>query len=155
MAADFLNLPLRLILGAMHRLRKAIWYFSRPTSFGAHALALTPKGEIVLVKLRYAPGWRLPGGGHKQDEDPRAAVLRELTEEIGMIAHGTVQLASELQERTDFKRDTSSIFIVRDVQYAPRWSLEVEAVMEASLDRLPSDTAGRTRELVEAVRPVL
>ena len=55
----------------------------RPRTFGAHALALTPERKIVLVKLRYAPGWRLPGGGRGEHEDPRDAVLRELREEIG------------------------------------------------------------------------
>src|SRR3954470_455052 len=55
---------------------------------GVHAVALTPEGRIVLVKLRYAPGWRLPGGGMQAREDPREAVLRELREEIGMTSCG-------------------------------------------------------------------
>jgi 8-oxo-dGTP pyrophosphatase MutT (NUDIX family) len=44
---------------------------------GVHAIALTPERRIVLVKLRYAPGWRLPGGAREEYEDPCEAGLRE------------------------------------------------------------------------------
>src|SRR5688572_26815384 len=105
-----LRLPLRLV----HRLLKLSWFIRRPRTFGVHALALTPKGRAILVKLRYAPGWRLPGGGRKGNEDPREAVLRELREEIGMTSHGSLNLACELEEEVDHKRDLASLFIVRD-----------------------------------------
>jgi hypothetical protein len=49
-------------------------------------------------------------------------VLRELREEIGLTAHGTVEPACELEEETDYKRDLVSLFIVRDVEYRPSWS---------------------------------
>ena len=52
---------------------------------------------MILVKLRYAPGWRLPGGGRADDEDPCEAALRELREEIGMTAHGKARLAASRQ----------------------------------------------------------
>ena len=51
---------------------------------GVHAVALTPERRIVLVRLRYAPGWRLPGGGLDAGEDLERAALRELREEIGI-----------------------------------------------------------------------
>jgi 8-oxo-dGTP pyrophosphatase MutT (NUDIX family) len=149
------RLPLRMALGGLHRLLKTLWFVRRPRTFGAHAVAVTPRSTIVLVKLRYAPGWRLPGGGRKEHEDGRAAVLRELREEIGMISHGQVQTACELQETADFKRDTASLFIVRDVEYSPRWSWEVESVTEARLDRLPPNLPERTSRWLEAVRPFL
>ncbi len=147
--------PLRLALGTLQRLRKAMWFVRRPRTFGAHGVAMTPSSTIVLVRLRYAPGWRLPGGGRKKGEDAREAVLRELREEIGMTSHGDVQLACELQETPDFKRDTASLFIVRDVEYSPSWSLEVEQVTESALDKLPSNLSARTRRWLEAVRPFL
>ena len=49
---------LRIPLTAVHRLMKVGWFVRRPRTFGAHALALTAGGKVVLVKLRYAPGWR-------------------------------------------------------------------------------------------------
>jgi 8-oxo-dGTP pyrophosphatase MutT (NUDIX family) len=124
----------------------------QPRTFGAHALALTPERNVILVKLRYAPGWRLPGGGRGADEDPREAVLRELREEIGMTAHGRVRVGAELEQRPYFKRDLASILVVEDVLYRPpRWSWEVEAIIEAPIDSLPTDLAPIAAEWIDAL----
>src|ERR1700752_1970952 len=96
------NAFLRFVLTGLHGLFKLNWFVRRPRTFGAHALALTPEGKVILVRLRYAAGWRLPGGGREEHEDPRDAVLRELREEIGMTSHGEVKLAAELEEEPDF-----------------------------------------------------
>jgi len=147
------NAFLRLVITAAHGLLKLGWFIRRPRTFGAHALALTPEGKAILVRLRYAPGWRLPGGGRAEDEDPRDAVLRELREEIGMTAHGEVQLAAELDERPDFKHDLASLLVVRDVRYRPhRWSWEVEKVIEVPLDALPGNLSLRASEWLEALK---
>jgi 8-oxo-dGTP pyrophosphatase MutT (NUDIX family) len=144
---------LRLALRSAHRLLKLGWFLRRPRTFGAHALAFTPEGRIILVQLRYAPGWRLPGGGRSQSENPRDAVLRELREEIGMTGHGDVRLACELEQSTDFKRDLASLLVVRDVHYSPRkWSWEVESIMESTLDSLPADLSPRMAEWIAAVK---
>jgi ADP-ribose pyrophosphatase YjhB (NUDIX family) len=138
------NALLRFLLTALHGVLKLNWFVRRPRTFGAHALAFTPEGRIILVRLRYAPGWRLPGGGRAEDEDPRQAVLRELREEIGMVSHGEVRLAAELEDAADHKRDLAALLIVRDVRYQPRrWSWEVEAICEAPIDDLPADVSPR------------
>ena len=143
-----LRLPLRLTYGLL----KLNWFVRRPRTFGAHALALTSERRIILVKLRYAPGWRLPGGGRAANEDPRDAVLRELREEIGMTAHGAVRLAAELDEPADFKRDLAALLIVEDVGYAPhKWSLEIEAICEATMENLPADLSPRAARWLEAL----
>jgi 8-oxo-dGTP pyrophosphatase MutT (NUDIX family) len=136
-------------------LLRGIWFVRRPKTFGAHAVALTAQRRIVLVKLRYAPGWRRPGGGRAQGEAPAAAALRELREEIGMLSHGEVVPARDFEEPTNFRRDTATLVIVRDVRYSPRWTWEVEAVRECDLDDLPTDMSSRTRSWIEAVRPLL
>lgn len=144
---------LRLVLTGVHRLLKANWRVRRPRTFGAHALALTPDRKVILVRLRYARGWRLPGGGRSETEDPCAAVLRELREEIGMTSHGAVRLATELNQSVDFKRDLASLFVVDDVVYRPpRWSWEVEAITEVPLDRLPTNLGGPTERWIRSVR---
>ncbi|HEX8839910.1 MAG TPA: NUDIX domain-containing protein [Sphingomicrobium sp.] len=124
----------------------------RPRTFGAHALALTPERKLILVKLRYAPGWRLPGGGRRAGEDAVEAALRELCEEVGMTSHGAVQLAAELEQRPDGRRDLVSVVVVKDVRYRPRWSWEVERLREVDLRRLPDDLAPVARAWIEAVR---
>jgi 8-oxo-dGTP pyrophosphatase MutT (NUDIX family) len=152
----FLDRALRIALGALHSLLSLNWFVRRPRTFGAHALGLTPEGMIILVRLRYAPGWRVPGGGREESEDAREAVLRELREEIGMTSHGEVQLAAELEERTDFKRDLASLLTVRDVRYRPhRWSWEIEQIVEASIHDLPADLAPVTARWLEALKDKL
>jgi 8-oxo-dGTP pyrophosphatase MutT (NUDIX family) len=138
---------------AAHKLLKLGWFVRRPRTFGAHALAFTPEGKLILVKLRYASGWRLPGGGRSEHEDPRDAVLRELREEIGMTDHGRVRRACDLEQATDFKRDLASLLVVEDVRYSPpRWSWEVERIIERTLDDLPAQLAPVAREWIQAVR---
>lgn len=144
---------LRLAMTSAHQLMKLGWLVRRRRTFGAHALALTPAGRVILVKLRYARGWRLPGGGRAEGEDAREAALRELREEIGMISHGDAQIACEVDEVDGFRRDCASLLVVRDVCYRPpNWSLEVEAVTEAELGRLPDDLAPVAARWLEALR---
>ena len=153
---SLLDRALRLPLRGIHAVLKLGWFVRRPRTFGAHALALTSAGKAILVRLRYAPGWRLPGGGRSEREDPRDAVLRELREEIGMTAHGEIRLACELDETTDFKRDLASLLVVREVRYSPaRWSWDVEAITEADLDDLPADLSPRMAKWLTALRPAL
>jgi 8-oxo-dGTP pyrophosphatase MutT (NUDIX family) len=148
----WLDRPLHLALTGAHKLLKAAWFVRRPRTYGAHALALTPERKLVLVRLRYAPGWRVPGGGRRSNEYAQAAVIRELREEIGMTAYGRIRFACELEERVDFKRDLASLLIVEDVRYRPpRFSWEVEQVGEFALDRLPADTAPTTLRWIKAL----
>lgn len=151
-----MNSILRFLLTALHGVLKLAWFVRRPRTFGAHALALTPDGKVILVRLRYAPGWRLPGGGREEHENPREAVLRELREEIGMTEHGEVRLAAELEEHPDFKRDLAALLVVRDVRYdRPRWSWEIEDVIETPLGALPADLSPRAAAWLEALRDKL
>lgn len=144
---------LRVLATAAHSLLRLNWLMRRPRTFGAHALALTPERKLILVRLRYARGWRLPGGGRDEHEDPQDAVLRELREEIGMTSHGRVRLAAELEQQPYFKRDLASLLVVEDIRYSPpRWSWEVERITEAPIDDLPADMAPVAAEWIAAIR---
>lgn len=59
--------------------------------------------------------------------------------------------AAELEQYPDFRRDLVSLFVVEDVIYRPRWSLEIERVIEVPLDRLPNDLAPVARAWIDAV----
>lgn len=149
----FLDRALRLVLTLAHSILKATRPGGRPNGPGAHAIALTPQGRIVLVKLRYAPGWFLPGGGRAKDEDTLTAALRELSEEIGLKSHGPVTLLSELEHSDGQGCELDSLIIVRDVGYrARRWNLEVEKVGEFDLESLPAELSEPAGRWIEAVR---
>jgi hypothetical protein len=72
-----------------------------------------------------------------------------------MVSHGSVEHACELEEKADYRRDIAALFIVRDVRYRPKWSLEIERVCEAAIDDLPSDLSPRMAGWLEALRAKL
>ena len=57
-----------------------------PVALGVHALIVDPEGKVLLARHSYMKGWSLPGGGVGRGEAPRAALLRELAEEIGSVS---------------------------------------------------------------------
>jgi hypothetical protein len=67
------RLLVRIAVTAFQQLRRAIWFVARPQVRGVLAVPLTPEGKVVLVRLTYARGWHLPGGGIKKGETPEAA----------------------------------------------------------------------------------
>jgi 8-oxo-dGTP pyrophosphatase MutT (NUDIX family) len=138
--ARFIDRTLRIVLTSAFTLIKRRARRRR----GVHALALTSERRVVLVKLRYAPGWRLPGGGLDPGESLELAALRELREEIGMTAHGSVRHGLG---------EPDPVLIVEDVRYLPpAWSWEVEAIMEAPIDALPNHMASVASRWIRAVR---
>lgn len=133
---------------AFQILRRCVWFFARPRTQGVHAIPLTPEGRLILVTLSYAKGWRLPGGGRKADEEPVAAILRELREEIGLTAFEAIDPVCDFEHRPDFRRGQATLFIVRGVRFEPHWSLEVRDVEAFDLSELPTETAAITHRLL-------
>ena len=70
----------KLGLAILHR------YFlvTRGMTLGVRVLLQNHKGEILLVKHTYVPGWHLPGGGVDHGEDVETAARREVFEETGI-----------------------------------------------------------------------
>jgi 8-oxo-dGTP pyrophosphatase MutT (NUDIX family) len=140
---------IRIAFTFLHGLRRALWKVTGPGRAGVHALPLTERGKVVLVLLTYAPGWRLPGGGRKRNESPETAMLRELREEIGLVAHGRIERLEDGRPDSALPGDRSAFFLVRDVVYRPRRSLEIEAVREFDPKALPDDISPWTARIVE------
>jgi 8-oxo-dGTP pyrophosphatase MutT (NUDIX family) len=76
----------------------------------------------------------------KRGEDPQAAILRELSEEIGLTAHGEVLCLGEFQHRPDRRRGRTTLFLVKDVRYDFRRSIEIEELGAFAPDALPPGT---------------
>lgn len=142
-----------LIAGALRgylAMRTLGWFFTRPRTRGVRAIALTPAGQLLLVRHSYIAGWHLPGGGQEDGESAEAAVLRELREEVGMISHGAVRLLGTLQHRPNFRRDTVTLALVEQVEFAFRPSLEIVEAGAFDLDALPEGiTSGTRRRITE------
>ncbi|HEX8623372.1 MAG TPA: NUDIX domain-containing protein [Allosphingosinicella sp.] len=142
---------IRIVLTALQSLRRLVWLVTGPKGNGVHAVPLTPEGKLVLVWLTYARGWRLPGGGRKRGESDEEGMLRELREEIGLLAHGPIErLPDSPGSRPG---DRSAMFLVRDVAYRPRQSLEIEAVREFDPADLPDEVIRSTRETLGRLFP--
>lgn len=133
----------------LHGFRLALWKVTGPPGAGVHAVPVTGEGKVVLVRLTYAPGWRVPGGGLKRGEAAEPAMLRELREEIGLLSHGAIRRLEDEPAPPGEPVHRSAFFVVGDVVYRPRRSLEVEEVREFDPDRLPEDTTRWTRRLIE------
>lgn len=111
------------------------------------ALAFTRGGNIVLVKLSYAEGWRAPGGGIGRRETPEQAILRELSEEIGMTSHAGMRRINAAGGSSDLTG--GPLFLVTGVEYQPHSSWEIAAVGEFALDALPPDLSTRARAWID------
>jgi len=62
-----------------------------------------------------------------------------------MRSHGRVELIGEFVQVKDHRDDKVSVFVVEEVEYQPKLSLEVADVKEYSLDALPP-AAGHARK---------
>jgi 8-oxo-dGTP pyrophosphatase MutT (NUDIX family) len=135
----------RVAMTVAHRLLTLRWFITRPRTFGVRAIVLSPDGAIVLLSHSYVPGWYLPGGGRDPDEDPQAAILRELREEIGLEDYRAIRHLGHYEHRPSHKRDRLDLFLVEGARYRWRRSLEIDEVREFDPCALPADISARSR----------
>ncbi|MEO7328604.1 MAG: (deoxy)nucleoside triphosphate pyrophosphohydrolase [Minicystis sp.] len=115
------------------------------------AAVVIEAGKVLLSQRKsgthLAGAWELPGGKVEPDEDPRAALARELTEELGIDAEVRDPL-----EITFHRYPTKSVLLlffraVRRPGSAEPRALDVAAVRWAAIDELrdelfpPADVA--------------
>jgi 8-oxo-dGTP diphosphatase len=83
----------RVTIDRLHRLGyrlafqtlRLYWRIAQPDTHGA-LVALWHRGEVLLVQNSYLSFRSLPGGSIKRRESARAAAVRELREEVGIVA---------------------------------------------------------------------
>lgn len=92
------------IRGAMrvaYRLQLAWWYVRRPSIQGAY-IAVWHDGRVLVIRNSYRKRDSLPAGGLRRGETPLGAAVRELVEEVGIVAtpaeftyHGEILTTSQ------------------------------------------------------------
>ncbi|HEY8946920.1 MAG TPA: NUDIX hydrolase, partial [Polyangiaceae bacterium] len=127
----WLDRSFQLAYVAAYRMMRVYWAVRKPNTHGALVL-LWHEGEVLLVRNSYVRYHSLPGGYVRKHETSRQAALRELAEEIGVIARAE-QLEPLLDEKNDWegKRDHVEIFAL-EVSERPVVRVDRREVVEAS-----------------------
>ena len=105
------------------------------------AVPVTADGDIVLVGQWRVPfdawSWEIPEGGAGEDEDPLAAMTRELREETGYLAASWERLGPDVHLSNSHTSEVAEIFLARDLTHvgAQPDGDEVLEVIEVPLDK--------------------
>lgn len=99
-----------------HAMLHCYFRMTRSMTLGVRVLVKNHKGEILLVRHSYVPGWHLPGGGVDHGEDALAAARREVFEETGISELNDLQFISLDLNKAASKRDHVAYFTARTSQ---------------------------------------
>ncbi|HEX3772339.1 MAG TPA: NUDIX hydrolase [Polyangiaceae bacterium] len=114
-----------------YRAMRTYWKVRHPTTHGT-LVTLWNAGEVLLVKNSYVPYYSLPGGYIRKDETARRAVVRELTEEVGVIADpDQLELVLERTHEWEGKHDHVQIFSL-ELGSRPNIAVDNREVVEAA-----------------------
>lgn len=120
-------------------------------TLGARAIVLNSEDQVLLVKHTYQPHWYLPGGGVNKGESTKAAVIRELKEETGLIIPPEEpQLFGVYFSTYLGVNDYPVIYIVKNYTSVAAHSGEIEKMDWFHYDALPEMISpGTQRRLTE------
>jgi mutator protein MutT len=90
---------------------QSFWRLQRPATLGVRGVVTNDRGEVLLVRHTYTPGWHFPGGGVENRETCALALKRELQEEAG-IETEELQLVSVHANHAFFPNDHVLVFRV-------------------------------------------
>jgi 8-oxo-dGTP diphosphatase len=123
MSMNLLDRAHRLVYRHGFRAARFVWRFTTPRHSGA--LAMIWRGErVLMIRTSYQDGWMAPGGGIKRGETPAEAVLRELSEELGLrLTSEQLHPAPIVEHFWNNRHDKVHFF---EVQLAAEPELEVD-----------------------------
>ena len=95
-----------------------------PTVLGVAGAVFDGEGRVVLIKQSYSRGWRFPGGGVDRGEPPAAALLRELSEEIG-LSGGSAEFFGLYSRRAGWATNVTALYRVTGgtIAFRPNWEI--------------------------------
>ena len=98
---------------------------TRGQTLGVRGVVRDDQGRFLLVRHSYAPGWLFPGGGVDRGEALEDALVRELREEVGVLAQSRPRLISIHANFAHFKGDHVALFEVERWEQVAVSSLEI------------------------------
>ena len=129
------------------------WRAYGPRTVGVRGLVVDDDGAVLLVRHSYGPDtWHLPGGGVKRRESLAQAVLRELSEEVGLRVEGgdsSLDLFGAYSNLQEGKSDHITVFVVRGWTRREVDPAEITAAAFFPPDALPANTSPGTRRRIE------
>ena len=96
----------RLVGRVPEGVRQPIVRVAKPSyTLGAMGILQRPDGHVLLVRHSYRTSWGLPGGLLDRHEQPAAALVRELREEVSLtvtVKTDPVTVVDPYRQRVDF-----------------------------------------------------
>jgi 8-oxo-dGTP pyrophosphatase MutT (NUDIX family) len=123
-----------------------------PVVFGTTAIIADRSGKVVLARHSYMTGLSLPGGGVKRAEPPHAAIMRELSEEIGVIRSDPPQMFGIYTRRSGWATNVIVVYRLMNAEVEFKRNLEVREIFFVDPgDPPPEATPGTRRRLAEFI----
>jgi 8-oxo-dGTP pyrophosphatase MutT (NUDIX family) len=125
-------------------------------TLGVRGLVLDERGHVLLIQHTYVRGWYLPGGGVDPGEAAEAAMMREVVEEVGIIAQGRPRLLSVHSNHARHKGDHVLYYHIEAWTRGQATSRgEIHAMDWFAPDALPEGVTDATRRrILEALGQV-
>ena len=129
----------------LYRLRRILLRVTGWKTRGVKVMVFNPRGELLLIRNSYGKDWLhvLPGGGIHRSESPADAALREVREEVGIVAECLESMGTYRSE-AEGKRDTIHLFTAFTADEPQADRVEVEEACFFPLDALPATVSAAT-----------
>jgi 8-oxo-dGTP pyrophosphatase MutT (NUDIX family) len=121
-----------------------------PVAYGAAGAIFNAHGKVLLVRHRYMVGWQLPGGGVGRGEAAATAVVRELSEEVGLRG-GIIEFFGVYTRRSGWATNVIALFRITCATIDFQPSLEISAITWADPAQPPSDCTVATRQRLSEI----
>jgi NADH pyrophosphatase NudC (nudix superfamily) len=134
---------------------RVYWFFRRPTTEGVRCI-IAHNNKILLVTHTYGSSlWTAVGGGVEKYETPPAAVIREVSEEVGLTLESVTQVGS-IPYGKEYKKDTIHVFVA--IAADDTLTVDHSEIKEAvwyHQDNLPPGTSPLFLSFLKLAKPLL
>ena len=133
------------VMQTLYRMKRSVLRRLRWRTRGVKVMLFNADGELLLIRNSYGKShlYVLPGGGIRPFESPESAALREVREEVGIIAERVTPVSIHVSV-LEGKRDTVHLFTAFTSRTPNPDGFEVEEARFFSLECLPETVSAAT-----------